>query len=119
MIKDIKGDTKMKSIMLILALVACMWEPAEAADNCVMIADGFLEAADAGRRGVPVSQLTERLRQIAGDRKDLSDYTIAQVRLEFLEAYQRGANGEPMGDIWAHYFAVCKHDEAKKPEHEL
>lgn len=109
----------MKPIMLVLALVACMWEPAEASDNCVMVADGFLEVADAGRRGIPVSELTARLRQISESRPDLPEYVIASVRLEFIEAYQRGASGETMGDIWAHYFAVCKRDEAGNPEREL
>lgn len=105
--------------ILVVAVIAIMCQQAQAADNCMMVADGFLEAADAGRRGVPVSELTARIQKIADSRPDLPEHVMAAVRVEFLEAYQLGASGETMGNVWSRYYAVCKRDEAKKPEREL
>lgn len=91
------------AIMLAAALLACAWQPAEAADKplCLVIADAALAAADEGRRGTPVMNVMSA----AGDG---GDHASMVTRRLFLQAYERGASGESMSQIWEDYYNACQ-----------
>lgn len=86
-----------------IALLAIVSQTAAA--NCFTVADGFTIVADMGRRGVPVSEVTAYL---SDGQEEYSDESIAGTRAVFLEAYQSGANGASMKDVWVHYYDLCK-----------
>lgn len=96
-------------LMLTAALAACAFQPAEAAERniCLIVADAALEVADMGRRGVPV---TQAMASVTED----NEVTAVTMRRFIVQAYERGAAGETMADIWDSYFASCKANQAKE-----
>lgn len=106
----------MKLTILAAAILACTIAPGvSSAADCVNVADGFTTAADMGRRGTPLAELTQYLS------KNDSEYTDDQragTRMIFIQAYQMGANGEAMSDVWQYFYDQCKATEqpARGPE---
>ena len=97
------------AVMLSAALLACAWQPADAAEKplCLVIADAALAAADEGRRGTPVMNVMSA----AGD----GDGNVALVtRRLLLQSYERGASGESMSQIWEDYYNACQSQQKEE-----